>query len=668
MQSASSSRRALTALCLVATLALGLGLAWSWCGAALPGLREIEQREAHPLLAALERPGDLPTALSEPSIERAHVADPLQPAAIHTESANMRLRFMQGSSGLGAPNLSVELFASGGRAAAAADAPTPAASGASDAQGFFRVPVELAQRGFTIGLQTGARAERWSAPASVMPDDWAAAPDGILEIAVFGEWARFEALVLDERGSPASGALVQFDFESPALAYSTRDSASIVRSSDERGLAHFALLDPASVGGRVRIKARGGDERFSEVLELPPPLASTRVQLTLSTTAGAIIQLSSSNGAALSGAMARLERVDVPSGSSGRSTDRQGLAKFKPLEPGRYAASAQDPSTGSLARKEFDLLRCQMAEVQLELPPSELPRAIAGSVRTLDGRPVTWLTLSICVDGREEARVPTDAEGNFVFHRAPCEQLRVRVLSAFDGPRIEPELIEAKFGATDVNFVLSDPPRLGMLALRVVERGSQEPLRGVAAAVFRDSAAERIGGVVSALAGSPLHLGSNEAGLLLVPHGPGLPRAKLVVEKRGFVRRELELSELEQLPVRAGLPLLELERGWLQRWVVLDRKTGKPVVGAIATHAVDPFSGASLHDGSTWLPSPPSDARGVVELMLSSPPARISIQAQGYEPRVLDVAPGAGVYGSGLSIADATVLLDSVAAVRSGVR
>jgi hypothetical protein len=131
---------------------------------------------------------------------------------------------------------------------------------------------------------------------------------------------------------------------------------------------------------------------------------------------------------------------------------------------------------------------------------------------------------------------------------------------------------------------------------------------------------------------------------------------------------ELELSELEQLPVRAGLPLLELERGWLQRWVVLDRKTGKPVVGAIATHAVDPFSGASLHDGSTWLPSPPSDARGVVELMLSSPPARISIQAQGYEPRVLDVAPGAGVYGSGLSIADATVLLDSVAAVRSGVR
>jgi hypothetical protein len=34
----------------------------------------------------------------------------------------------------------------------------------------------------------------------------------------------------------------------------------------------------------------------------------------------------------------------------------------------------------------------------------------------------------------------------------------------------------------------------------------------------------------------------------------------------------------------------------------------------------------------------------------------------------LDVAPGAGVYGSGLSIADATVLLDSVAAVRSGVR
>ena len=295
---------------------------------------------------------------------------------------------------------------------------------------------------------------------------------------------------------------------------------------------------------------------------------------------------------------------------------------------------------------------------RLTLPPCELPLAVAGHVRGADGRPITWLRVSICVDGREEARLTPDRDGHFEYHRERCEHLRVRLQASFDGPVIDPEVVEASFGTENLAFVLSDAPRMGFTALRVVDSENGQALRGVAACVFRDSAAERIGGVVSALAGSALSLVSNEDGLLFVPSGAQLPRAHVVIEKRGFVRRELDLSDLASLPERDGRPSLELVRGYVHRWVVLDAGSGAPIAGAIASHGVDPFSGLSIDDGSTWIPSAPSDARGVLELSLPQAPSRVSILARGYLPRAVDAGFASQVIGAALALSD-VVLLDS---------
>src|SRR5689334_21627171 len=106
--------------------------------------------------------------------------------------------------------------------------------------------------------------------------------------------------------------------------------------------------------------------------------------------------------------MARIERLDAPYTSDGRSTDRDGHAKFGALEPGRYAASVDDPATRASRREEFSLASCQIAEVTLTLPQSELPLAVAGGVRDAEGKPLSWLWVTICVDGREEARLALD--------------------------------------------------------------------------------------------------------------------------------------------------------------------------------------------------------------------------------------------------------------------
>ena len=319
-------------------------------------------------------------------------------------------------------------------------------------------------------------------------------------------------------------------------------------------------------------------------------------------------------------------------------------------------ASVDDPATRASRREEFSLASCQIAEVTLTLPQSELPLAVAGGVRDAEGKPLSWLWVTICVDGREEARLALDRDGRFEYHRAPCERLRVRVQASFDGPVIAPEVVDAPFGARDLSFVLSDAPRMGFTALRVVDRESGLPLGGAAAAVFRDSAAERIGGVVSALAGSALSLASNEDGLLFVPSGPQLPRARLVVEKRGYVRRELDLSDLSSLPVLGERPTLELSRGYVHRWIVLDARTLAPVSGAIATHGVDPFTGLAIEDGSRWPPSAPSDERGVLELSLPEAPRRVSIQAPGYLPRAVEAGLSSQILGATLSLGDSVLL------------
>ncbi len=584
---------------------------------------------------------------------------PPDEAAAPAEDAALRLRFVRGTSGATVPELLVRLLdLSQDDGVPLAQVSSVLAEGRTNAHGLFFAPASVRAHLFAVEVDSLDGIARSTIP-SVLQPELLPADEAAVEVQVFGAWASFEALVLDQGGQAVAGAIVQFDFESPAFAFSTRDAPSTRVATNALGLARIELVDPASAGGRMRIKAEFQGDLRSEVVELAPPLARARVELHLSTSASAIVRVENAKGSPLAGVMARLERLDAPVSSVGRSTDREGSAKFSSLEPGRYAASVEDPSTHSSTREEFRIASCQVADVRLSLPVSELPLAVAGSVRDADGRPITWLSVSICVDGREEARLATDREGHFEYHRAPCERLRVRMKASFDGPEVDPEIVDALFGTKDLAFVLSDAPRMGFTALRVVERESGLALGGVAAAVFRDSAAERIGGVVSALTGSALSLASNEDGLLYVPSGARLPRAHLIVEKRGYVRRELDLSDLSSLSERDGRPILELVRGYVHRWVVLDARTGQPVSGAVATRGVDPFTGLAIEDGYPWIPSAPSDARGVLELSLPQAPSRISIQALGYRPRAVDGGLASLASGALLSLSDA-VLLESV--------
>ncbi|HUR27823.1 MAG TPA: carboxypeptidase-like regulatory domain-containing protein, partial [Planctomycetota bacterium] len=534
-------------------------------------------------------------------------------------------------------------------------APNVLAEGRTDAHGLLLGPGSLREHRFTFELDAVGESARTTLPATFGPETLPP-DDAWIEVRVLGAWAGFEALVVDPEGLPVAGATVQFDFESPALAFSTHDAPSTRVPTNAAGLARIELVDPASAGGRLRVKAERGGEWHSETVELPPPLAATRVELRLSSSAGALVHARDARGSPLAGAMARVERLDPPFASSGRSTDREGAAKFSVLEPGRYAASVDDPATRTSAREEFQVARGQIADVRLDLPASQLPLAVGGGVRDAEGKPLSWMWVSICVDGREEARLALDPAGRFAYHREPCERLRVRVQASFDGPVITPEVVDAPFGTADLAFVLGDAPRLGFAALRVVDQESGAGLGGVAAVVFRDSAVERIGGVVSAFAGSALSLASNEEGLIFVPSGAQLPRARLVVEKRGYVRRELDLADVAALPVREGRPTLELSRGYVHRWVVLDARTGAPIPGAIATHGVDPFTGFAIEDGSTWLPSAPSDARGVLELALPQAPSRVSIQARGYVPRAVEAGAPSHVLAAALAASDAVLL------------
>ncbi len=644
-------------ICLLAlALCAGLGAAWlsGPCASLQPELNtglwsEIER--TRPVLAAAHESAAQPQASARVELDP---GTPTQSPLPH--EAGLRLRFVRGSTGKPAGVLGVRLIEANeeGDSLAVEPAGVSLAEGRSDINGWFEAPARARSHAFKIELEAGDGASRTALPTIVRPRMLPLDGSGF-EVEVLSAWASFEALVLDAGGAPVSGAGVQFDFESPAFAFSTRDAPSAIATTDENGLARIELLDPASSGGRMRIKAESASELHSESIELPPPLKTTRIELHLSTSARAIVRVESSAGSPLAGAMARIEQIDPPYARVGRTTDADGTARFLPIAPGRYVVSAEDPSSGSSAREEFTIARCQIADLRLKIPPSDLPLAVAGQVRAADGKPVSWLWVSICVGGCEEARIAPDNEGRFEYHRAPCERLRVRLKSPFDGPQVDPELVDAPFGSRDLVFVLSDAPRMGFTALRVVDAETGTPLNGVAAAVFRDSAAERIGGVLSALAGSAMSLASNEVGLLFVPSGPQLPRAQLIVEKRGYIRRELDLSDLALLPVKDGKPTLELRRGFMHRWLVRDARSGLPIPGAIATRGVDPFTGRAIEDGSIWDPSAPSDERGILELSLPNAPGRVSIQAAGYRPRAVD----AGQASVALPIEE-IVLLESV--------
>ncbi len=622
---------------LVLALSAGLGAAWlsGPCAVLQPELNTGAPIEAEGTLPMLAAPIE---SSAQPQASARVELDPgTQTQSPLTQDAGLRLRFVRGSTGKSAGVLGVRLLETSedGDSLAVQAAGALLAEGRSDINGWFEAPASARSHAFKIELDAGDGAACTALPTIVRPRMLPADGSGF-EVEVLAAWASFEALVLDAGGAPVSGASVQFDFESPAFAFSTRDAPSSLATTDEKGLARIELVDPASSGGRMRIKAESSAELHSESIELPPPLKTTHVELHLSTRARAILRVESSAGSPLAGAMARIEQIDPPYARVGRTTDADGTARFMPIEPGRYVASAEDPSSGSSAREEFTIARCQIADLRLKMPPSDLPLAVAGHVRAANGAAISWLWVSICVDGCEEARIAPDNEGRFEYHRAPCERLRVRLKAPFDGPQVEPEVVDAPFGSRDLVFVLSDAPRMGFTALRVVDAETGAPLNGVAAAVFRDSAAERIGGVVSALAGSAMALASNEAGLLFVPSGAQLPRAQLIVEKRGYIRREIDLSDLALLPERDGKPTLELRRGFMHRWLVRDARSGLPIPGAIATRGVDPFSGRAIEDGSNWGPSAPSDERGILELSLPNAPRRVSIQAPGYRPRAVD--------------------------------
>ncbi|HTF87344.1 MAG TPA: carboxypeptidase-like regulatory domain-containing protein [Planctomycetota bacterium] len=659
MHSGSRAWRTAGVLIGLAALVSILVLAVSWSGSPREGV-ELDSRGK--TLASTELDVGMPAAetSTQARSEQPAVVGASIEAAVAPDSSGLPMRFVRGTTSRPIAELTVRLFDLELEPdSVAAQTSSLLAEGRTNAHGLFFAPEHLRGRRFAIEVEAADAVARSTIP-NLLDAEAFTANAGPIEVQVFGAWMRIEAVVLDPSGAPKEGATVQFDFESPAFAFSTRDAPSTRVTTDADGLAFLDLVDPASVGGRLRIKAEFQKDLRSETVELAAPLSSRRVELRLATSASAIVRVESAKGAPLAGAMARLERLDAPFTSVGRSTDHEGTASFQPLEPGRYAASVEDPSTHSSTREEFSIASCQMADVRLTLPGSELPLAVAGSVRDAEGKPITWLWVSICVDGREEARLQPDREGRFEYHREACERLRVRMQASFDGPVVDPELVDAAFGASDLAFVLRDAPRMGFTALRVVDAESGLPLGGATAAVFRDSAAERIGGVVSALTGSALSLASNEDGLMFVPSGAQLPRAHLVVEKRGYVRRELDLSDLSLLPEREGRPTLELVRGYLHRWVVLDARTGKPVSGAVATHGIDPFTGLAIEDGSTWLPSAPSDTRGVLELALPQAPARVSIQARGYRPRAVDAGTASQVIGAALLVGDA-VLLESEA-------
>ncbi len=652
------SRRPSSALIGLLALALCAGLGAAWlsgpCAILQPELNTGAPTEAERALPGLAAPLEPST---QPQASVRVELDPGTPTpSLRLQDAGLRLRFVRGSTGKPAGVLSVRLIETreDGESLGAEGAGALLAEGRSDTHGWFEAPPSARSRAFKIELDAGGGAEVTALPTIVQPRMLPADGSGF-EVEVLAAWASLEALVLDANGAPVSGASVQFDFESPAFAFSTRDAPSSIATTDENGLARIELVDPASSGGRMRIKAESSVDLHSESIELPPPLKTTRVELHLSTSARAIVRVESSAGSPLAGAMARLEQIDPPYARVGRTTDADGTARFLPIEPGRYVASAEDPSSGSSAREEFTIARCQIADLRLKMPPSDLPLAVAGRVRAADGTAISWLWVSICVGGCEEARIAPDSEGRFEYHRAPCDRLRVRLKAPFDGPQVEPEVVDAPFGSRDLVFVLSDAPRMGFTALRVVDSETGSPLTGVAAAVFKDSAAERIGGVVSAFAGSAMALPSNDAGLLFVPSGAQLPRAQLVVEKRGYIRREIDLADLALLPERDGKPTLELDRGFMHRWLVRDARSGLPIPGAIATRGVDPFTGRAIEDGSNWGPSAPSDERGILELSLPNAPRRVSIQAKGYRPRAVDVGP----MGATMPIEE-TVLLEAL--------
>jgi hypothetical protein len=523
-----SRHRALAPLGLTLLSVLGLlACAWAWVAAGSPGrdlepLPTAEEREANPppggaqVLSPLADTGALNG--EEGRIPFDHSLGDNSPGADSGAQTGpaLRLRFLRGTSGRPAPLLSVRVLAapdpvsddgSGlvdvGSLVNTAAARRVLGLGRTDSGGWLELPRELARR--DLLLDVAFEGEGWDGESYAEPN-WLTVEhlpaDGTpMEIRVFGPWARFEARVLDPAGNPLSGAVVQFDFESPALASSTRDRATVRVESDQEGLARHALIDAASVGGRLRVRAEGPGSLRSETVEFPPPLSGTKLDLRLTTRARAVVRVETSSGAPLAGAMARLERLDPPYGRMGRSTDHEGKALFSPLEPGRYSASAEDPSTGAGIAAEFLLTQGQLFETRLTLPASALPLAVAGSVRDSRGRAVDWLWVSVCVEGREEQRLPTDAEGRFAYHRAPCGKLRVRLCTAFDGPRVEPEVFEADFGSRDVHFVLGEPPILGALEVSVVDRETGAGLSGVRAILFRDSAAERLNGFVSTLAG-----------------------------------------------------------------------------------------------------------------------------------------------------------------------
>jgi hypothetical protein len=658
-----SRHRALAPLGLTLLSVLGLlACAWAWVAAGSPGrdlepLPTAEEREANPppggaqVLSPLADTGALNG--EEGRIPFDHSLGDNSPGADSGAQTGpaLRLRFLRGTSGRPAPLLSVRVLAapdpvsddgSGlvdvGSLVNTAAARRVLGLGRTDSGGWLELPRELARR--DLLLDVAFEGEGWDGESYAEPN-WLTVEhlpaDGTpMEIRVFGPWARFEARVLDPAGNPLSGAVVQFDFESPALASSTRDRATVRVESDQEGLARHALIDAASVGGRLRVRAEGPGSLRSETVEFPPPLSGTKLDLRLTTRARAVVRVETSSGAPLAGAMARLERLDPPYGRMGRSTDHEGKALFSPLEPGRYSASAEDPSTGAGIAAEFLLTQGQLFETRLTLPASALPLAVAGSVRDSRGRAVDWLWVSVCVEGREEQRLPTDAEGRFAYHRAPCGKLRVRLCTAFDGPRVEPEVFEADFGSRDVHFVLGEPPILGALEVSVVDRETGAGLSGVRAILFRDSAAERLNGFVSTLAGSPLHLASLEGGRLWVPCGQDLPRARLVVERRGYVRREIEVADLARLAQVNGRAVLELTPGFARRLIVLDARTLAPIPGAMAVGVLGGFG-----DAAPVLTSAPSDSRGVLDLSSSQAPERIRVEARGYAPQWIEAAvPG----------------------------
>ena len=234
-------RRPSSALIGLLALALSAGLGAAWlsgpCAVLQPELNTGAPIEAEGTLPMLAAPIE---SSAQPQASARVELDPgTQTQSPLTQDAGLRLRFVRGSTGKSAGVLGVRLLETSedGDSLPVEGAGALLAEGRSDTNGWFEAPASARIHAFKIELDAGDGVARTALPTLVRPRMLPADGSGF-EVEVLGAWASFEALVLDAGGAPVSGASVQFDFESPAFAF------SLPRLKRHDALRARALLAP----------------------------------------------------------------------------------------------------------------------------------------------------------------------------------------------------------------------------------------------------------------------------------------------------------------------------------------------------------------------------------------------------------------------------------------